>query len=438
MFIWIGIDDTDSRNGGCTTYTAIVLINDIIDNGFDIIGFPRLVRLNPNIPWKTRGNGAISLQVGIGKNRKTKIGEFKGKNLFCYEKSSRNVNLDDVKNIVTSVVDRLAILDDENTNPGLVILEEKPVSDLYLKTVRKVVTIDEVKKTLEEKNAFFKGYKNMRGLIGATASIAWNNSEDKTFELITYRQKNKWGLDRFVDDKSTIKMDSSFSSTFDNYDYVNKHNRLLPSSPCPVLYGIRGDDFDDLFKAKSTIVSEKVESWMIFESNQGTDDHLENKKIADISVYESVITKGEVSKKPFTIEGGHVIFSLKDDRGEIDCAAYEPTKQFRDVIRSLSTGDIIEVYGGVRENPLTINLEKIKIIKLKENFEKVENPICPVCSKHMKSIGANKGYRCKKCSTKSKEPKRIEKKRDIKPGFYEVPVCARRHLSKPLKKMKVP
>ena len=25
--------------------------------------------------------------------------------------------------------------------------------------------------------------------------------------------------------------------------------------------------------------------------------------------------------------------------------------------------------------------------------------------------------------------------RDLKPGFYEVPVCARRHLSKPLKRM---
>ena len=190
-----------------------------------------------------------------------------------------------------------------------------------------------------------------------------------------------------------------------------------------------------MIEAKSLIKSEKIDSWMIFESNQGTDDHLKKKSIKDIKSYDSVITKGTVYNLPNTIKGGHVIFSIKDKTGIIDCAAYEPTKQFRDIIKKLIINDQAEFYGGVREKPLTINLEKINIKSLSNKIIKIENPICKKCGKHMKSIGKNQGFRCKKCGFKSDKPKMEKIERKIKPGFYEVPVCARRHLSKPLKKM---
>jgi len=53
----------------------------------------------------------------------------------------------------------------------------------------------------------------------------------------------------------------------------------------------------------------------------------------------------------------------------------------------------------------------------------------------MKSKGKGKIYKCRICGTTSNKPtiKKIE--RTINTGFYEVPVCARRHLSKPLKRM---
>ena len=231
-------------------------------------------------------------------------------------------------------------------------------------------------------------------------------------------------------------MNDIFPSTFDNYDYANHHNRLTPSSPCPVLYGIRGELIDDLKKASSFVVSEKIDSSSIFETNQGTDDHLQRKKISEIKPYQSVVTGGTVVANPHTIKGGHVIFTLMDSTGEIDCAAYEPTKQFRDIIRKLIIGDKIEVYGGVRKEPLTINLEKINIKYLKKQEEKIENPICPKCNKHMKSKGAGQGYKCKICGIKSNKPIIKKINRYIEIGFYEVPICARRHLSKPLKRMK--
>jgi len=66
----IGIDDTDSIKGGCTTWLATEIIAELSE--FDLIGPPRLVRLNPNVPWKTRGSYATpSVQIVL---MKTELG----------------------------------------------------------------------------------------------------------------------------------------------------------------------------------------------------------------------------------------------------------------------------------------------------------------------------------------------------------------------------
>jgi len=436
--IWLGIDDTDSTKGGCTTHIAQTIIKKFIDEEYIIIGYPRLVRLNPNIQWKTRGNGAVSIQIGKRGNKQKKIGKIGGIDLLSTYELTQDIEKSDykiIKSIVRETIEKDARIDDENTNPGFVILDKKPDVDFYKKTVREIVSIDETKSLLKSLYADFKGYKNCRGIIGATAAISWSPLEDRTYELISYRQSKKWGTKREVDYKSVIKMDKCCKTTFDNYDYENKHNRIAPNSPCPILYGIRGEDVNELYKALDIVESEPVESWMIFETNQGTDDHLEQKKIEDIQPFQSVIVNGSIVKNPNTIEGGHVIFSIKDQSSTIDCAAYEPTKRFRNIIRNLCVGDIVEVYGSVRHHPLTVNIEKIKVNQLTKILQKIGNPVCPSCEKHMKSIGRNQGYKCKKCSVKSDKPQLKKKQRLIDLGFYEVPVCARRHLSKPLKRM---
>ncbi len=394
-----------------------------------------MVRLNPNIPWKTRGNGAICFKVGKGKGKKTKIGEINNKDVFCYSDFSEIKNTDEIEKIVEDTINEFAWFEDDNTNSGFVLLKKQPDHKLYDKAVKDILTIDEIKSFLKEEKAVFKGYKNCRGLIGATCSIAWNPTKDKTFELIAYRKKDKWGSKRAVEPESVKKMDESISSTFDNFDYSNNHNRLVPSSPCPILFGVRGEKADGLVLAKKMIKSEEIDSWIIFESNQGTDEHLQRKKIVDVKSFESTILEGLVCREPKTIQGGHVIFKIKDETGEIDCAAYEPTKEFRHVVRDLIVGDLLVVYGGVRKKPLTVNLEKIFVKNLKEKNVKVENPICPKCGKHMKSKGENQGFKCVRCKTKSDKPIIEKQERMIHTGFYEVPVCARRHLAKPLKRM---
>ena len=409
-----------------------------ITKKYEIIGYPRLVRLNPNIPWKTRGNGALCLHVGqLGGKIKRKIGEINGQDMFCSLTFTNELDESEQKHLATIVketVDAQARIDDENTNPGYVLLLKKPDVELYQNAVTKIVTLDEVQNILNNQQARFKGYKNSRGLIGATAAVSWE-SLDRTFELIAYRPQQRWGTKRQVDAKSVQLMDANCPSTFDNYDALNHHNRIVPNSPCPILFGIRGNDDEELVIAKNKVHSELVESWLLFETNQGTDDHLQKKYINQIHAFESVKIEGSVVENPSTIQGGHVLFTLKDSTGTIPCAAYEPTKEFRNIVRQLRIGDIVEVYGGIRQQPLTINIEKLEIKHLTTVMVKTENPVCPTCGKHMKSKGTEQGYKCNKCGTTSVTPIIQEKPRTITKGFYEVPVCARRHLSKPLKRM---
>jgi tRNA(Ile2)-agmatinylcytidine synthase len=434
--MWIGLDDTDSRHGGCTTYLAGVLLSKIQKFGVHLIGYPRLVRLNPNVPWKTRGNGGVSFQIGIGEGVPVKIGKMRRSDVLSYPAIKKQIDdtslIDNIKKVFLHEIESLAELSDDNTNPGLVITFDQFDESWYWNAVHRIIEKDEIVSFLSEQNAWFQEFKNGRGIIGATGSIAWSGNHDHTFELIAYRKRKRWGSDRCIDEDSVIEMDKTCTTTFDNYDYVNQHVNIMPHSPCPVLFGIRGDNDKDLSECMNKINTESFDEWLIFASNQGTDDHLVKSSIDTLESFQSAIINGSVSKKPVTIPGGHVIFSISDQKNSVDCAAYEPTKQFRDVIRGLEIGDEVMVFGRIREQPFTVNLEKLEVKQCVKVYEKIENPVCPVCGKHMKSKGYGQGFICRRCKMTAEKGRIIEKKRSISKGLYEVPVCARRHLSKPL------
>ncbi|MDD1683071.1 MAG: tRNA(Ile2) 2-agmatinylcytidine synthetase, partial [Methanoregula sp.] len=127
--------------------------------------------------------------------------------------------------------------------------------------------------------------------------------------------------------------------------------------------------------------------------------------------------------------GGHVSFIINGADGAVRCMAYEPTKNFRQVVRQLLPGDRIIAAGSYKKE--SINLEKMRIISLAK-AEEVRPPFCTKCNKRMTSDGKDKGYKCKKCGARSGEPDVQEFPRALKTGWYEVPPTARRHLAKPL------
>src|SRR2546428_7033917 len=137
MPMHLGVDDTDSLRGMCTTYLATELVRAL--SGWDLIGYPRLVRLNPNIPWKTRGNGAICLRLGRGRGRGMTVGEIDGAGVVAYERAGPPPPSEEIAEIAVAVVERWADVQDPTTNPALVLLRTPPPPGLYCRAGRPIV-----------------------------------------------------------------------------------------------------------------------------------------------------------------------------------------------------------------------------------------------------------------------------------------------------------
>lgn len=425
MLLHVGIDDTDSKEGMCTTYVGAAIIDELERGRIKLVGHPRLIRLNPNCKFKTRGNCAIAFTIETAKQQ-----------------------IPEIKEIALGKVEGLAELHSKGTNPGVVFYQKRVVPRKLKKFSRKVVqdivTLEEAEALAGEIGAEVHKFKLGRGIIGALAAIGNTLERDWTYEFIAYRTRENWGKPRRIDERSVKIMNHrTFPETFDNLDPASGEIRITPHTPCPVLYGIRAEDPEVALKARKLVKAlEPIERWVLYKTNQGTDEHLRHAKVEKVRPYHSVIVDGEVVEKPRVIPGGHIIFRIRDDTGEIDCAAYEPTRQFRSVVRQLMVGDMVRAYGGVKEKPelpLTINLEKLAILELTPVVKKV-NPTCKVCGKRMKSAGKGKGYVCKRCGTKlpPEAAKRVAVSREIEVGAYEVPPRARRHLAKPLVRVSSP
>lgn len=414
----LGIDDTDSPRMGCTTYVAALLVEKL-GRLVSFLDYPNIIRLNPNVPWKTRGNGALCLRISVDNNQ-----------------------LDRVKAMVIETIENNSDMSHPDTDPAVVFYPGKVTPDIakFAKnTIQDIVTLDEALKLIKKHSAEAIGFKKGRGIIGALAAAGEQLLCDHTFELIAYRIPKNCGTPRKVDSTSVDEMNQQTANmTFNNIDPETGRVLITPRGPDPILYGVRGENPEILKKAQKMIrANEKIERWVIFRTNHGTDAHLKSvQTLNQIKPYRPVIARGIVSTSPHSIPGRHIIFTIEDETGQIDCATYEPTGSFRNIIRQLTKGDLVEVYGGVRpaapNHPITINLEKIKILKLIPQII-YQNPLCPKCKKRMKSMGRDKGFRCDKCGARFPKAKKITLavQRNLKEELYIPPPRAHRHLTKP-------
>ena len=416
----IGFDDTDSPRMGCTTYIAALLVEKLHKLGASFIDYPNLVRLNPNVPWKTRGNGALCLRIR------------------CDEDI-----VEEIKETVVDTIEENADLSYAGTDPGVVFFFNHvptQVRAFAKATIQGVLKLKEALKLVKIFKAEAVGFKKARGIIGGLAAIGESLEEDHTYEIITYRTPENRGTPRRLQASSVVDMNEKTSPlTFNNVDPETRRILITPRGPDPILYGIRGESPEVVRQAHELVRSqEPIERWIIFRTNHGTDAHLRRiSSINEIRPFNPVITQGIVAKEPKIIPGGHVIFQVKDETGQVDCAAYEPTGILKEVAKELIAGDLIEVSGGVRpaspRHPITINLEKLRVLRLAPRIV-FRNPICPECGKRTKSMGKDQGFRCKKCGFRSSELKKmsVRGKRNLKKDLYTTSPRSQRHLTKPL------
>ncbi|HMK47405.1 MAG TPA: tRNA(Ile)(2)-agmatinylcytidine synthase [Methanocella sp.] len=413
--IHLGIDDTDSKSGMCTTYLAAILAERLSEYG--VSEYPRLIRFNPNIRYKTRGNAGVCLTISAGPEA-----------------------IDRVERVALDMVKKHARLDDDNTNPGVILYEGRITPELKayaLRVVRDVVEIEEAEALAKKYRMRAHKFKNGRGIIGALGAICTDLVDDCTYELLAYRMPDNYKKPRWLDRASVYAMDAAtYPNTWDNVDLYNKVIVFSPHTPDPVLYGIRGSDPHILLKAQRMLTTEPVERSQIFITNQGTDMHLISAKSIDEAQDDrSYMIRGKVTRTPRTKEGGHVFFEISDRSGSLKCAAFEPTKNFREIVRKLALGDEIMVYGSVKDR--TMNLEKLEVVRLAP-LTRTVSPICPQCGRHMESAGSGQGYRCRRCKTKASSRVIEEINRDLNQGLYEVPPTARRHLAKQIVRIRNP
>ena len=149
-YLHIGIDDTDSPDGMCTTYLACHIIDKLKEVGIEIVGYPRLIRLNPFARFKTRGNGGVALKI------------------------LNDDKADLAKKIVLDEVEKLAMFDCDNTNPGVVFYDGEITDEMVeysFKAIYSFITIKEAEEFGNSIGCELHKFKKGRGIIGSIAAF---------------------------------------------------------------------------------------------------------------------------------------------------------------------------------------------------------------------------------------------------------------------------
>jgi len=421
----IGIDDTDSRFGHCTTHLGYLIVCELARMGCTFSTYPRLVRLNPNIPFKTRGNAAVCIEFEADSDRLRDEAFRAAERLLEAEADVAN-----------------------GANSALVMVSKDAADDLafcrqvYRRAVNGVVSYRSVVAAVSKMGIRHKLLGNGMGVVGAVASLGFSCAlDDHTYELISYRLPENCGTRRAVEPQSVKDMEAeTFPHTFNNYDHESGRVLIAPTGPDPVLAGVRGDSPQTVLDAFRRIrMGEEALGHVIYATNQCTDAHLTNRLSMPLSAFSAGWLEGViVSSQPS--QGGHLMLELRVDDSTVSCMVYEPSGDLRRVARLLVPGDSVRVSGGVRrassKNPVVVNVERIDVLSLSHPAIKA-NPRCVVCGSGMKSEGIGKGYQCKKCGRKSAEPARARKAPKaaatrIHTGTYLPSPRAQRHLTKQL------
>lgn len=415
----IAFDDTDSRVGRCTTHLAFRIARQLKAMGAELLDYPLLVRLNPNVPWKTRGNGAVCIRASV---------------------RDPDAAMDYVK---CAVEEGSAI--GSGANPGIAFLQGDHIP-ASLRQFSDLAMCDVLSRQMAQKVAESCGIKyytfgNGQGLVGSLGAMGCLLDGDHTFELIAYRKPENCGTLRRVNERQVVKFSKeTYPYTFNNYD--QNHGRVLiaPHGPDPVFFGVRGESPEIVSSSLSTIKpDEELEGWTVFRSNQGTNMHLRSElDLHRIKAYTAGFVCCRVRTAPYTMQGGHVLFAVEQTGAEMPAAVYEPTG-LAGIASRLEPGDLIEIGVGVRKgttkHPKILNIEYLNVLEIAPAYD-VLNPACKVCGKRMKSEGRNKGYQCDRCKHREPNAQKIlvPRQRGLKAGLYIPTPKAHRHLTKPLQR----
>ena len=389
---WLGLDDTDSLAGGCTTAVFDDLLNGLPASCS--IGVPRLVRLWPFAQRRTRGNAALGVEVHTD--------DISG--LLHHLDAWWNNHIVQLAGEVE--VSDMSDRQQSPASPGMVWFADQPPVDLYGKAVREEVLLEELPIPVRA----WGGH----GRIGATAAIAWK-AERCTWEAIAWRMSGVESTRQV--DESTVESIDAWPEIVFSRDPRRGTSLIAPRGRSPVLFGVRATEKDAAQKACELLVqskgTEQVCGWRVFQTNQASGDHLGDTWFLEV---------GDVRVEPAR-KHAHIV----TDGPDVLC--YAEGGPVNALARWLMVGDVIEVAGLVDQQG-QLHAERLKLKSWVPRSR--QRPLCPDCSVRMKSMGTGQGLRCPKC--KRREADEWVDNPGSPPflGWVEPPVDARRHLARPL------
>jgi tRNA(Ile2)-agmatinylcytidine synthase len=413
----VGLDDTDSLLGHCTTHLGFRLVGELLDRGCTFSTYPRLIRLNPNIPFKTRGNAAVCLEF----------------------------ETEDPEGAFVTVEEMLHDLSDvENgANSGLVFMtgsfDPAFFREMYLSAVSGLVSYRRVLKALAGQGIRHVTVGNGMGVVGAAACMGFSEADDDhTYEIIGYRSEAACGTERAIGDEQVKEMERrTFPHTFNSYDHRSRRVLVTPHGPDPVFLGIRADSPEVALSAFEMLrPGEELAGHVIYLSNQCTDAHLTSRLALPMKAYSSGWLEGSVEALERG-EGGHLYVDLRVDGSVVRCAVYRQAADLQRAARMLGRGDVVRLSGGVRRatsrHPSILNVEKVEVLR-PDPGQRWTNPTCTACGRTAKSEGLGKGFQCRRCGAKFDQGarRREERTRSLVPGIYLPSAGSQRHLTKPL------
>tara|TARA_B110000444_G_scaffold250517_1_gene277077 strand:- start:5769 stop:6950 length:1182 start_codon:yes stop_codon:yes gene_type:complete len=388
---WLGLDDTDSLKGGCTTEVLFRLLNDLPDD----VSFrtPRLVRLWPFAKQRTRGNAAVAVE------------------LITENESELLIHLDQWwQQHIESLKGVLGTSDhSERTqypaDPGMIWTSESMTDEAFYKSA---VSSEIELQNVPEVTRYWGG----NGRIGATAAVLWPAAQC-TYEAIAWRSNEAEGR-RQLDEVALAEVED-LKDTFLCRNPKLGTSLLAPRGNSPVLFGIRSWTKDGAQHALDILEqgndTEPSKGSLVFQTNQATGDHLEEP-------VEAYVRSKSILKK------GHVV--LETTQGT--WMAFRQSGHIALLSQWVIKGDLL-IGNGLRDEDDVLHLE---LLKVKKSISEQKRPLCVRCNKSMKSMGKNQGLRCKRCNLTS-DRGWVEVER-IPPfqNWVQPPPSSRRHLSKPL------
>ena len=397
---WIGLDDTDSLEGGCTTWDFHKLLTLIEGLDYVQVKIPRLVRLWPFAPHRTRGNAALSCEIKLPEENIFEFIKFLD-NWFSKTYSKDGDSLSE-------------------SHPSLIWSNDQPPESWYWDSVRGYVNPDLRLQDIESLSHMKCWYRNSnRGIVGASSSIAWRGNNDWTWEATAWRERCKIGTKRMVSNSRVLGMSELFVDTILNRN-PNMHKSLIaPRTPCPVLYGIRSETADSAKNAHNWLQEhddvERAFSMRVHRSNQATDDHILG------------IAKGVVISKTTEVKGGHASISVFSNGRRETLVAFKQGGLVNTLLRESTAGDVVE-WRGIKSIDGCVHLESLVVIdSVPRNLNR---PKC-ICGNRLHRQGKGQPLLCSACGNTSFSYW-LSDKFSGEGKWVQPPPEHRRHLTKPL------